>query len=247
MSLLTKFDWVKVFNPAPKDIKIEHVNHICKNCGDSYKGEFCNYCGQKTIEFNHNYIIDNFFEGLESKRGLLFNLKVLTFTPAKAMKDYMEGRTKPYLNPISYSIFVLTILFLTGTKVNEHFGFNGLTAEMPYFLHYLVFTFPVMYALGSYLSYTSKGYNYIQHFILSMMLSSHYILLFVIPNMYLGLNWFYLLIGFLVYTIWVYQLLFKEQMVLTIVNQFTTLLMALFFESFFVALTFILPYYFFND
>jgi len=234
---MLKIDWTRTFNPALTTTTDELPSHICKNCNSSIEGNFCNYCGQKKIEFNAHHLIDNLTDGLEFKRGLFYNLKVLTFTPATAMKDYMEGRTKPFLNPISYALIVLTVLFLTGIKVPES-DFGPLATNFQYFLHYLVFTFPIMYGLGSYLAYVSKGYNYIQHLILSMLLISHFILICIIPFLQIHENLLFLSpIIFLIYTIWIYQLLFKEHIAVTITNQFTILLMAMVFELVFVIIS----------
>ena len=64
---------------------------------------------------------------------------------------------------------------------------------------------------------------------------------FVLPNLYLGLNWIYIAMIFLAYSVWIYQLLFKEHLALTITNQFTILLQACFFELIFVAVTVLIP------
>ena len=216
-------------NSSDENLSIQQ----CKNCLNEVNGDYCSTCGQRKIEFTFKHVVDNLSEGIEFKRGLLYNLKELTFNPGKAIMEYMEGKTRPFLNPVSYSLLIITGLFLTGERFKNAIG----AIETPYLVHYLIFTFPMMYGLGSFLAYIKKGYNYTQHFILSLFVTSHFILLIVIPNLYLEVNWMIIASLYLLYTVWVYQLIFREHLVATITNQFTILIQALFFEAIFVALS----------
>ena len=219
-------NWNERFNPRtqPKSIDLEPSE--CTNCGAEVTDPFCSQCGQKRVTFNFKYLFQQIGDGIEFKRGLMFNLKVLTLTPGHAIMEYMRGRTKPFMNPISYSLLVVAALFLTGERFILKFDVGFLNSTVPFFIHFLIFTFPVSFGLGSFLAYYKSGLNYVQHFILSLLLVSHFIFLFVLPYVFLNISPQLLVFLFFAYTVWVYHLVFKEHFLLTAINLIAILFLA---------------------
>lgn len=85
----------------------------CPNCGNEFKGKFCNICGQKVIEpsektvrhFAYQFFGSAFF--LEN--NFLKNLWTLLSQPGKLPLDFIEGRRKRWMPP--FSLFLLINLF----------------------------------------------------------------------------------------------------------------------------------------
>lgn len=213
---------------------------FCKNCGKEVFESYCSSCGQRVIHFDWVYLIGRLTDALEFKKGFLYNLKAMTLSPGKAISDYMNGRTKPFLNPMAYALIAITLVFLTGERFNEKFIIGSTREEVPYFIHILIFTFPIMYGFGSFLAYQKSKFNFVQHFILSLFINSQFTILFVLPYLFISMPWWVLLFMFLLYTIWIYHQIFEEHLALTITNQITILIQASFFEAIVLVLLYVI-------
>jgi len=77
----------------------------CKNCKHQFEGNFCPNCGQKYIDkFTWRYTIELFMRSIEFERGLFYNIKELLLRPGQTVKQYINGRTKPYLNAVTFFV-----------------------------------------------------------------------------------------------------------------------------------------------
>ncbi|MDX6746920.1 DUF3667 domain-containing protein [Polaribacter sp. PL03] len=99
----------------------------CINCNIELTGEFCPTCGEKK-DFNRitfSSLIENVFSGfVNMDKGLLFNIKNLTLHPQKTIFQYIKGKRKYVLNPISYaiitiSVYLILVAFLKEDKLVE--------------------------------------------------------------------------------------------------------------------------------
>ena len=114
--------------------------NICKNCQNTFYGNFCNNCGEKIIseaDFSLKTILNQAFgaiTNLDSK--LLTTFKLLFKNPGRLSKKIISGVRVPYLKP--FQVFVIcnliffiflsdTDLFRTPAKwfFNENFDFFG--------------------------------------------------------------------------------------------------------------------------
>ena len=83
----------------------------CKNCENEFEGEYCNECGQRVIDkITWNHIMGSWLSAFNVEKGFAYNLRELTIRPGAAIRKYIGGVTKPFLNPLSY--FLLSLAFL---------------------------------------------------------------------------------------------------------------------------------------
>lgn len=82
----------------------------CANCGADRLGEYCHDCGQHYLEgrLSGRLLWREFAQRfLKLERGLGRTMVGLTRSPGRVARDYISGRRRTYVNPISY--------FLIGT------------------------------------------------------------------------------------------------------------------------------------
>lgn len=102
---------------------------ICKNCNHSFEGNYCNECGQAVIEqFNLRYMWELLHQDLfEIDRGVWRTIKDLTAKPGHMIRDYLNGKTKPYYNPIKYLLFTIAFFYI----INSFFDGGAETEISP--------------------------------------------------------------------------------------------------------------------
>lgn len=100
---------------------------ICKNCGGSFEGNFCNHCGQKNYTENDKsikHLFEEVFHFMTHFEGaFLTTLKTILIHPGRLTVDYCNGIRKKYFKPISFFLFIV-ILYLIFPL------FKGLNPEM---------------------------------------------------------------------------------------------------------------------
>ncbi|MEO9870404.1 DUF3667 domain-containing protein [Ekhidna sp.] len=97
----------------PKEISV--INEPCLNCNDIINGSYCKNCGQKAIDnvdrsmltlmgdfFGNLFFLDNRF---------YISLKNLLFKPGVMTIEFLSGKRRKYLSPISLFLFVNLIYF----------------------------------------------------------------------------------------------------------------------------------------
>lgn len=88
---------------------------ICISCNTEYCSNFCPNCGEnskiKKITFN-SFIQDAFATITNMDKGFLYNLKTLLINPKKIPSDYLLGKRKGILNPISFLIISISIYLI---------------------------------------------------------------------------------------------------------------------------------------
>jgi len=92
----------------------------CKNCNLSFEGNYCNECGQAVIEqFNLRYVWGLLHQDLfEIDRGLWRTIKDLTTKPGHMIRDYLNGKTKPYYSPLKYLLFIVAFYYIINSFFN---------------------------------------------------------------------------------------------------------------------------------
>jgi hypothetical protein len=97
---------------------------ICLNCGEPLAKVYCPSCGQKASvrriavpdlvrEIPHAiFHLDN---------GFLFNLRQLFRQPGRSIREYLEGRRKPYFHPLTYLILALVFNYLAVKITDLHY------------------------------------------------------------------------------------------------------------------------------
>lgn len=98
---------------------------VCKNCGNVFKGNYCNNCRQsaKTHRITWHEIGHGLFHAFfHADKGLLFTIRELTTRPGKTIREYLEGKRANHFNPLLF-------LILTGTL--STFIFSMLHLKLP--------------------------------------------------------------------------------------------------------------------
>lgn len=103
---------------------------VCKNCGNTFQGNYCNICGQKVITSRFTFkifIIDAIESTFNIERGFFFTVQQLLKNPGKAIKEYLGGRTKDYFNPIKYLVILIGIsvlIALLNNAIDESYKYT---------------------------------------------------------------------------------------------------------------------------
>lgn len=89
------------------------MNQTCPNCGNHYKGKFCNNCGQKTgaERFSFGHIFSEVFHAFtHADKGFLTLFRQLLIEPGKVAYEYIvESKRKKYFNLFTFFILITAI------------------------------------------------------------------------------------------------------------------------------------------
>ncbi|MCX8530763.1 DUF3667 domain-containing protein [Chryseobacterium luquanense] len=142
---------------------------ICKNCGNSFEGNYCNQCGQsaKTKRINHEFLWEDVQHGLlHYDKGIGYSLKKLFEKPGNVINDYIEGKRVNHFRPISMVIIMSTIYALIYHLLNLNHRSaldesSGLILEkiFEHYYWFVVATLPI-YAFTTYIMFKKTGYNF---------------------------------------------------------------------------------------
>ena len=88
---------------------------ICISCKNEHDENYCPKCGER--KGIRKITITSIFEDALSTitdmdRGFLYNLKTLILKPKKLIFDYIQGKRKGVLNPVSFLIIAITIYLI---------------------------------------------------------------------------------------------------------------------------------------
>jgi|GEM_PF-3551064 len=101
----------------------------CKNCDNKFEGKYCNKCGQKYIDERFT-IKKTLYETASNvfafDSGLIFTFIGLFKHPKKVVNDYLNGATKPPVNPFKYLFLAASLSAL----VSIYFGVFEVSASM---------------------------------------------------------------------------------------------------------------------
>ena len=92
------------------------VYHICKSCGNTFQGKYCNTCGEKVIEPYERSLayffgkIINAFILVDNK--LLQTIWLLIIRPGFLSKEYVNGIRKKHYKPLSLFFMANLLYFL---------------------------------------------------------------------------------------------------------------------------------------
>jgi hypothetical protein len=84
----------------------------CKNCSNTYEGNFCPNCGQST--HTHRITLGHFFHEFfhaftHADKGIILLAKELIIRPGHVAREYLDGKRKKYFNPLSFLILTTAI------------------------------------------------------------------------------------------------------------------------------------------
>jgi hypothetical protein len=108
----------------------------CKNCNTELLGNYCYKCGQKSKveKITLKYLVHDvfhFFTHIES--GFLFTSIQMLKAPGTTVKQFINGKRKPYQSPLSYYIIWTAIYLLLLLVIEELFGKGTVISYDNYF------------------------------------------------------------------------------------------------------------------
>lgn len=96
----------------------------CKNCGRQTETRFCPDCGQSTavkrLEMA-TIVRDLPSIVLNVDRGFLYNVVQLVTRPGYAIKDYLDGRRKPFQHPLTFMLIILGAMLVAMNLMEVHY------------------------------------------------------------------------------------------------------------------------------
>ena len=211
--------------------------HItCKNCDNQFQGNFCNNCGQTahTHAINWHYVIHEVQHGVfHVDKGILYTSRQLFTRPGNAIRDFIEGRRVKHFKPVAmvfllgtiygvlYHYLELNLLRMQDTESTESTKkmLEGINEWMS--SHYALFVLIAipLFAVGSFLVFRKRGYNFIEHMVLNCFVAAQKIILqlFLLPFVYIYANTPNIIIISVItalsdfcLTFWVYSTFFKQ-------------------------------------
>jgi hypothetical protein len=165
----------------------------CKNCENSFEGNFCNNCGQTANTFDINFkstMHDIQHSIFHIDKGILYTTKELFRSPGQTIRSYLNGKRVKHFKPFAY-VFVLSTIYAILTRLSHKStllndfldGFYrgasdaesqsglGLFGEVLQWMssHYAYATLLIIpiFSFASYICFRKAQYNYFQHLILN--------------------------------------------------------------------------------
>lgn len=176
---------------------------VCKNCHNSFEGNFCNNCGQsaETHKINFHFLWHDIQHGLfHFENGILYTAKQLFTRPGKSIREFIEGKRVKHMKPISWVIILATVygLLYSGLHINSLEEFKSLSTESEragfekinhwlasHFSWAILLTLP-FYAIGSFIAFRKQKNNFVEHLVLNAYVAGQKLLMHivVIPILY---------------------------------------------------------------
>jgi len=99
----------------------------CVSCGHELSGQYCSSCGEKVVNLEEHTLRHFFMQVLNAftfaDTRAWKSLKLLFTRPGKLPREYLEGRRKPYISPLSLFFLINFLYFLVAPfdTFNTHF------------------------------------------------------------------------------------------------------------------------------
>lgn len=101
------------------EIKENPTCCVCKNCRNTFQGNYCPHCGQNrhTPRFTIRNAFQNILSGFFNiDHGFSRNLIELLYRPGYMIRDYLKGKRVHYYKPFQ-TLFVLAVLYIMGVQL----------------------------------------------------------------------------------------------------------------------------------
>ena len=101
------------------EIKENPTCCVCKNCRNTFQGNYCPHCGQNrhTPRFTIRNAFQNILSGFFNiDHGFSRNLIELLYRPGYMIRDYLKGKRVHYYKPFQ-PLFVLAALYIMGVQL----------------------------------------------------------------------------------------------------------------------------------
>lgn len=232
----------------------------CKNCGNPVEGNFCAHCGQSRQVGRINF--SNFLQELSTTvfqidRGLFFTIWEMVVRPGVSLRNFLEGKRKPYFKPFAFLLTLSTIYILLAEITDLDTWFDafysgwmaGATANQQdtnaekvlgwFVINYRFSTLILLpvFSLSSYLCFKKFGYNYLEHVVINCYISGMQALLYficmigeaILRNEVFESASFFISMGFNVWVFW--DLFIQAKPISKILRTILTYVLYLLFAS----------------
>jgi len=166
---------------------------ICKNCGQTFEGNFCNQCGQSahTHRIDFHFLWHDIRHGLfHVDAGILYTFRELYIRPGHSIREFIEGKRAGHFQPISLVILLAVFygLLFHSFGIDSKNLFDNKDAIIDYkaynqwiSTHYSWMTLATipLYAIGTQLCFHRQGYNFTELFILNTFKASQRLFLHI--------------------------------------------------------------------
>ncbi|MDW8848833.1 DUF3667 domain-containing protein [Flavobacterium sp. MMLR14_040] len=151
----------------------------CKNCNQTFKGHYCNNCGQPadTHKINAHFLWHDIQHGLlHFDNGIPYSVKQLFTRPGHSIREFIEGKRIRHFKPLSL-VAVLGALYgflyhyfhidIFETSTDSEIDISDYNEWMTnHFAWVTIATIPI-YTIGSYIVFKKQGYNFFELFVLN--------------------------------------------------------------------------------
>ncbi|GAB2497976.1 DUF3667 domain-containing protein [Algoriphagus taiwanensis] len=210
----------------------------CKNCGNLVEENFCGNCGQsiKISRINFSGFINDLSDSVfQVNRGLFFTIWELIVRPGIAIKNFLQGKRKPYFKPFAFLLTTSTFYFLLAEFTDQSTwldsfysgwisGASDLNQESnaEKVLSWFVYNFRIstlfllpVYSFACFLSFRKFGFNFLEFIVINCYVSGQQALIYGIctlgealfQNQLFESSSFFLSTG---YAFWVFWKLFDQ-------------------------------------
>lgn len=232
---------------------------ICKNCHNEFEGAFCNHCGQNANvkRLNAHYLFNEFPSSIfQVDKGFFFTVHQLFIRPADAIKDFINGKRKPYFKPLAFLLLTSSIYILLNYLLDKNTFFESfiegylesyreahdLTEKEVSNIQsvnwiiknqtYVILFFIPIISIASYVVYYRFRLNYVEHLVLNIYVIGQQMIIFSLLSMLIKNDspWalFPIVLTFL-YNVWVYFSFFRvKNFILRIINVLLLYVMIIF-------------------
>ena len=97
---------------------------ICQNCGQEFKGRYCNPCGQRadTHRINWHYIWHEIPHSVwHVDQGILFTLRELLTRPGYTIRDFLNGKRVNHYRPLALLLILGAVVVFAQHSLNVSF------------------------------------------------------------------------------------------------------------------------------
>jgi len=164
----------------------------CKNCGSENLENYCSKCGQLVYHkrFTLKSIFGFFLDVFNVEKGFINTAKMLLIKPGTVIKDYLNGKTKVYMNPLKFFLIIAGInaAIMIYFKIFDHnierntnlAGANEIAIQLSHkmseimkkYLHIIgIFIIPFISIMSKWFFRKKKLY-YAEHLIINLFLSA---------------------------------------------------------------------------
>jgi hypothetical protein len=174
----------------------------CKNCNHPFSGNFCSNCGQpvKTHRIDAHYFLHDIPHSiLHVDKGFPFTFWQLIVSPARSLREYLEGKRVNFFRPLGYVVLMsamcsVLISWIRKWAATTHSATTeNIVEHQSFFSHYqslFIFLMIPVVSLCTYLVFKKSHYNFWEHLLVNTFLAAQLNVLLVLIQLFLLLQLF---------------------------------------------------------